>query len=228
MAAKKKKIDKESKVTKPALVKSSKPAENIFNKIKSKKQNTILVALVVVVLLYLLRSMFLVAFVNFTPVTRYEFSRELEKRVGKDTLESLVTKKLILQEAKTSGVSVSEEEINEEIKKISSLIEEQGLTLDQALASQGQTMTDLEGSIRIQKTIEKLLSNKVSVTDEEIKDYFDKNSTFYGEDANFEELKDTIEDQIKQEKISSEYSTWIENLKAKSKIIYFVDFEKTP
>lgn len=195
-----------------------------FVKKRSKKQVSLIIILAIIASLYLLRSLFFVAFVNGFPIMRIEFTKELERNFGQETLDNLITKKLILQEASKKGVAVSNDEVEEEIDNISSLIESQGSSLDLVLSSQGQTIKDLEENIRIQKTVEKILEDKVTVPEEDLIEYFDNNSELYGEDADFAELKEDIRQQLRQEKLSSEFETWINHLKTESKIIYFLNF----
>jgi parvulin-like peptidyl-prolyl isomerase len=218
MPSKKKKESKSNTETKVKTAKKS-----IISNL-TRKQIALAIVLVIAGSLYLFRSLFFVAFVNGTPITRVEFTKELEKSIGQQTLDNLVTQKLILQEAGKKGVTVSSEDINKEINAISEQIESQGISLDQALASQGQTRKDLEESIHIQKAIEKILGDKIAITEEELMEYYEKNSGMYGADANFEELKENISQQVRAEKMSSEFGTWLDNLKSEANIIYFMTF----
>lgn len=215
---------KKAKQSKSSLNSKTKQFKKVFAKKITKKHIGFVVILVIIAAAYLLRSLFFVAFVNGSPITRIEFTKDLEKNIGKETLDNLITKKLILQEANKKGVIVSNEDVDKEIENISSMIESQGSSLDQVLASQDRIKDDLEENIRIQKTVERILEDKVKVTEDELIDYFEKNSELYGKDANFTELKETISQQLKQEKLSNEYETWLNNLKTESKIIYFLNF----
>lgn len=200
---------------------------NIKKAISSKfspKQIRVVSALIAILALYVFRSSLFVAMVNGVPVTRIEFTRQLEQAIGKDTLENLITERLIKQEIKKQGMVVSDAEIAEEIKEIELVIEGQGNTLDDALALQGQTREDFEENVRRQKAVEKILESKVAVTDQEIKDYFESNSELFGEDADFDEFKDDIRQQMVNEILNTEYGNWITKLKEESNIIYFVNY----
>lgn len=245
MAAKKKKAtntdkgglqNKESKNKPPrSTTKSTRKTSSLFKftvldgpkktsfKILSKKNLIVLLLLIIVAGAYYFRSLFLVANVNGTFVSRPEFTKELEKRAGKQVLDDLITKTLITQEAAKKGVAVTSEEVAEEIENISSMLEGQGTTLDEALSLQGQTRLDLEENVSVQKTIEKLLDDKLTVSDQEIKDYFENNPEYFGEDANFDEVKESIAQQLKQEKTSAEYNSWITSLKDEANITYFLE-----
>jgi len=196
-----------------------------LKKSKSKRYLLILLILVVVGLgLYLGKSLFIAALVSGRPITRFELVRELEKGAGKRHLESLITKELISQKAQKEGVTVSDEDVKKEIENISKMIESQGSTLDAALSIQGQTREDLEENVKIQKTVEKLLQEEVVISDEDTLKYFEENKSLYGEEAVFEDLKDDIREQLKQEKLSTAFQEWMTKLKNESQIIYFVNF----
>ncbi|KKQ75048.1 MAG: PpiC-type peptidyl-prolyl cis-trans isomerase [Candidatus Woesebacteria bacterium GW2011_GWB1_38_5b] len=220
MAEKKKKINLAKKLG------NFKKFKEAFSKNRKKSKLFVFTAFLVVFLfiIYLLRSVFLAAFINGRPITRLEVIRKLEQNQGKQTLDTLVTEKLILQEAGKSRVVIRDEQIQTEIEKIKTLVESQGTNLDQALALQGQTMENLKSNVRIQKIIEEILKEKLNVSDEEISNYFEGNKNLYGKDAKLEDFKEEIGDQLKQERLAAEFRKWIEDLKKKSKIIYFVHY----
>ena len=172
--------------------------------------------------LYFSKSLFFAAWVNGRPVYRLSLTRELEKQGGQQVLDGLIEKALINSEAKKNNIKVEQSEIDAEIKKIEEMVSGQGLTLDEALKFRNQTRKDLVDQIRIQKIVEKLLSSKIIITDQEAKDYFSKNKSLFGQNPVFDKVKDQVTSQLFQQKLSSEYNTWITDLKTKAKILYFV------
>lgn len=192
-----------------------------------KRRKIILSFLMLVVLgflLYLGKGIFIAATVGGKPISRLSVIRELEKRAGKQALDALITKELISQEAKKKNISVSDDEIKAQIDDLKKSIESQGSTLNAALAMQGQTMADLEENIKYQKMIEQILKDKTYVSEEEIKKYFEDNKSIYAKDAKFEDLKDDIRQKLTQEKLSNEFSAWLNNLKSSVTINYFVNY----
>lgn len=192
-------------------------------KVFTKKR--VIVALIVVLLstgIYFCRSLIFAAWVNGKPVYRFSLTRELEKQGGKQVLEGLIEKALINSEAAKNKIKVEQSEIDSEIKKIEEMISGQGLTLDDALKFRNQTKKDLTRQIEIQKMVEKLLSSKIVITDAELKDYFNTNKSLFGQNPVFDKVKDQVNSQLFQQKLSEQYSTWITELKTKSKILYFV------
>jgi len=194
--------------------------KKIFTK---KRVITFLVIVLVLTGVYFSRSLIFVAWVNGKPVYRYSLVRELEKQGGKQVLASLVEQALISAEAKKSNVTISEIEIETEIKKIEETISGQGISLDEALNLRGMTRKDLEKQISTQKIVEKILASKILLTDQEVKDYFNANKTLFGQNPVFDKVKDQVRAQLFQQKLSEQYNTWITDLKTKAKILYFIN-----
>ncbi len=185
-------------------------------KVDRKKIVTGLIVIAVLVLLYLFKGLFVAAMVNGRPITRFAVISELEKQDGGSVLQSLVTKELINEEAKKSSVVVTKEQIDAEIAKIEDSIKAQGQTLDEALATQGWTRTDLENQIRTQLIVEAILADKVTVAEQEIDDYIKANKST--------EPRESISQLLRQQKLMTEYQTWIQELLAKAKVNYWVNY----
>lgn len=193
------------------------------NKLNKKYLIFVAALLLLVVFVYFFRGLFLVALVNNKPITRLSLIKQLEKESGQATLENIVIKELIMQEANIKGVLISQEDIQREIDSITEVVEAQGTTLDAALSMQGQTIEDLRENIRIQKTAEEILKNEIQVSDQEVLEYFEKNKELY-EDREFVDLEVEIKEQLSQQKLQVKFSELLENLKSKSNIRYFLTF----
>ncbi len=173
---------------------------------------------------YLNAGLFLVALVNGKPIWRIDLIRELEKQGGKQITEDLVNKMLIYQEANKKGVHVSSEDVDNEYKKIEDQFKSQGTTLQDAMAIQGVKESDLREEIRLNLLLKKLLEDRINVSDEEAKDYFEKNKQLLGENKSFEDLKDQIKTVLSNQKLSQAYQSFLEELKSSSQIKYFGNF----
>lgn len=191
---------------------------------KSRWARIFLVTSILAGLLFLAKSIFLAALVNGRPISRLALTSELERQGGQKVLDSLIEKSLIFQEGGRAGVKIDKVVVEAEISRIEGLLKEQNLTLDEALSMRGETRASLSEQVRLQKTVEALLAQKINITEEEIKDYFDNNKDIFGANAKFEHVKSDVKDQLYQQKLNSEYSKWIEELKAKAKILYLLKF----
>ena len=121
-------------------------------------------------------------------------------------------------------VKISSKDIDTEIKSIEDSLKSQKQTLDEILKAQGMTKKDLRKNIEIQKMIEKLLADKYTVTDEEVQKYIDDNKSTFPEGTNLEEVKTIVKQQLIQQKVSTEFQTWISALKKASKINILVKY----
>lgn len=230
MVAKTKKTTK--KVSKKTSIKTVRPVKENYAFTETPKTSTpkrkfgfkkLALLALVLGLLYLGRGLFVAALVDGMPISRLSVVKELEKQGGKEVLDGLVTKRLIVNEANKKGIAVSDDEINGEVERIKKLAEAQGLTLENALSYQGQTLDQLKENIRLQKNVEKILADKITVTDDEVAKYFDENKDAYT-GKKLEEVKDDIIAQLKNQKLSTEYQTWITDLKANSRVQYVVNY----
>lgn len=170
----------------------------------------------IAIILYFFKGLFVAAWVNGRPITRIAMIQELERQDGGTVLNSLVTKELIMQEAKKNNVSISQNDVDAEITKVEDQIKAQGQTLDDALATQGWTRADLEDQIKIQLIVEKLLADKINVSDQEIDDYIKTNKST--------DTRENVAALLKQQKLMTEYQTWISGLLAQAKVNYWVKY----
>jgi len=190
----------------------------------NKKVYYFLVVIIVVSLLYLGKSLFVVALVNNQPISRLSLIKEMEKAGGDQLLQQKIDEVLILQEGKKQQVVIGDAEIEAKIKEIEESLSQQGQNLTDILKLQGINQEELVKQIRTQLTIEKLLSDRVTVTSVEIEESFEQNRDFYPEEATFEEVKGEVEANMIQQKLAQEYQTWLEELRAQAKIRYFVNY----
>ena len=182
------------------------------------------IVVVIAILLFVFKSLFVVALVNNQPVWRLTLIQELEKQGGKKVLDSLVTQDLILQEGQKQKVTVTDKEIDDSIKQIETNVTQQGSKLDDLLAAQGLTRSDLRDQVKIQKIAEKILSKDVKVTDQQIKDYYDKNQSTLPTGKTLDDLKAQIKSQLEQQQLNDKISAWVDGLHSKAKINYFIKY----
>ncbi len=187
------------------------------------------VALIAVILLlgaalYYFRGLFVAAVVNGQPISRLEVVRQTEQQSGKQTLDTLVRNALIEQKAKQQNVTVSDQEINDEIKKLNDNLSKQGQNLDQVLQAQGMTQDDLKKLIRLDKLVSKMVGKDVKVTDEEVSAYIEQNKDALPQDTNEDELKKQVTEQLKQQKTNEKVRTWLADLQKEANVVYFVQY----
>jgi hypothetical protein len=174
-------------------------------------------------LVYLLRNLIVAATVNGQPISRLAVVSELEKQGGKQALDSLITKTLIVQEARRKNVVVSQTDIDAEMKKINDNLAKQGQKLDQVLQLQGMTRDQLVEQIKLQKMIEKMVGN-TTVTDKDVADYIASNKDSLPQDQDAKAQAANIKTQLQQQKLNEKAQKFLEDLRAKAKINRFVSY----
>ncbi|HNZ86625.1 MAG TPA: hypothetical protein PLD95_03345 [bacterium] len=193
--------------------------------IKINKKTVIVFAVIIVVLFltYFIRSCFVAATVDGSPISRISIVRQLEKSYGQELLDSMITQKLVQNEAKAKNIIVPEEDINQQIKTIEDQLSAQGSSLEVALTAQGLTIDFVKEQMTTQKQLELLISDKVSVTDEEVSQYIkDNNITI--EKGQEETTKEQVKDALTNMKLSDVAQSFIAELKAKANIKYIVKY----
>src|SRR3990167_3243744 len=182
-----------------------------------KNISVIFFLLILAILAFVYKSAFVVAFVNGRPITRLEIIKELERQGGAQTLDSLVSKVLIEQEAQKKGISVSQQDIEEQLKT-------QGQSLDQVLEAQGLSRKDLEEQTRLRIFLEKLLEDKVKVTDKEIEQALKEQKDALKESDDPEELRNQIKENLRNQKLSAEAQAYLQSLQEEAKIQYWMKY----
>lgn len=173
-------------------------------------------------LLFNIKHFFIAAMVNGRPITRYTLDRQLEKQMGKQVLEGLISQTLVRQEAKQQKIKIGQEAIEEKISQIETQLKGQGQELDSLLVAQGQTRKDLAEQIELQLIVEEILGKQISLDDEELKDYFEKNKEQFPEGMTLENQKEDLEERLRQQKIGEKFQPWLTELQEKGKIYYFL------
>ena len=171
--------------------------------------------------------MFVAAYVNGRLISRLSVVRELEKQGGKKTLDALIIKSLIAQEAKKRKITVTQSEIDTELKKVEDNVKAQGVDLETVLKEEGMSKSDLIEEIKIQVKVTKMVEKNIKVTDKEIEDYIASQKeqlALLQQESPSEVSKTEAASQLKAQKLQKEIQTLIADLKAKAKIKYFMNY----
>ncbi|HLC66092.1 MAG TPA: SurA N-terminal domain-containing protein, partial [Candidatus Nanoarchaeia archaeon] len=123
---------------------------------KSPKMIALAVIVIGLVALFLTNKGLLVAgIVNGKPIFRWELNKVLVSRFGQQTLEQMISEKLIADAAAKEGVTVSQSEIDAKVGEVTAGLGE-GANLDELLSLQGMTRSEFESQIRLQLLIRNL------------------------------------------------------------------------
>jgi len=208
---------------------SASPESKSYVNLKFKKPKPLYIAIgvaviLIIVALFFAKGHFVAATVNGSPISRWSVIKELEKQGGKQALEAIIDKKLIETELNKQKITATKEEVDAEIEKIKAQVASQGGTLEAALTQQGMTEEKLREQITIQKKLEKLLADKVAITDAEIDIYIKDSKATPPKDIKMEDFRKQISDQLKGQKFQQEAQKWVSDLTASAKIKYYVNY----
>ncbi len=122
-----------------------------------------------------------VASVNGEKISKDELYDAMLKQSGQQTLESLISKKVIELEAKKQKVTVSEKDIQNELNKY---YEQYGgeEAFNQVLAQNGLTLDEVKKELVVNVKVTKLLKSRISVSEDEIKNYFEENKATFAQE----------------------------------------------
>jgi len=190
----------------------------------NKKFIVILVLLLLALGVYYFKSLFVAATVNGLPIRRYSVINQLEDLYGQQVLDSLITEELIKQEARNKNITVGDAELDQEISNIEKQFSDSGQSLDDTLTLQNMSRETFREQIFLQKLVEKLLGDKINVGDEEVDQYIEENKEFFPEGSDPDALREDVFNQLKQDKLSTEFQTWIQEIRQNSSINYFVEY----
>jgi hypothetical protein len=190
-------------------------------KIDYKALFTLIGFLLLVLGLYAIKGYLIPAMVNGKPIFRSQVISELERRNGQQVLESLVNQSLLEQEAKKKGITVSDEEIENDIKQIDDNMKQQGSSVDEALSAQNLDRAEFKKLLHSNKLLEKIIADKVAVTDDEVKSYIETNKATLPTDMAEDQLKTQLKNFLQQQKVETESKKLFEELRKNGKVYFW-------
>ena len=168
------------------------------------------------------RGLVVAAVVNKTPITRWKLNQTMTTRYGQPVLDELINNELLRQKAKQEGITVSQEQVQEELDL---LAERFGgaESLDIIREQYGLSQSDLEEQIRL-RIIQEQLADKlfdIEVTQEEIEQYYQDNASAF-EDQELAEVEQQIRENLLNQKLQQEFSAWFDKAKQEAQINTYI------
>jgi len=147
-----------------------------------------------------------------------QFDEEVDmEEVKRATMDSIIDRELLLQQASAEGIEITDETANTEFETLKS---ENGETLDTLLAQYQITEEGFKEQLKFELTMNEYMAETidVSVTDEEVKEYYNQAKEENEEIPEFDEIKDQLKKQMLQQKTDEELQAKIDKVKEKAKI----------
>lgn len=116
-----------------------------------------------------------VASVDGKKITEAEFIKALKEGAGRPILDQLISEILIENAAATEKISISQEDIDNRLAEIRSAYPSEDF-FKAALKQNNLTEQTLKERIRLNLVLEALATRDVTVTDDELRQYYDENT----------------------------------------------------
>lgn len=171
--------------------------------------------IIVVLAGYLAATKLVIAWVDHTPITFFQYYGVLNDRYGSQTKEQLIDEQLVLNEAAKRNVSVSQQEIDNQINTIKQQTAGEG-DFNQLLAQQGLTMSELQRQVKLQLLIKKMFTSEASVSAQEVDAYIEANKDQYPEAS--AGAKQEVKDQLEQQKVVDVFRNWLAQQESGSRV----------
>jgi hypothetical protein len=173
------------------------------------------------------QNFFLAATVNGSPITRLSVVRELETTAGERQLDELIVRKLIDGEAAKAGVVVSKEDIDADLDIYKARLRGQGATLQDVLIQLGphgvtetQYRDRVAQRLRFEKLLEKLLGDRVTVSDSEID--AEMSTSNRPEGMTNEDARIQVKAYLRNRKFGTEGGKWLAEIRSKADVKFHV------
>lgn len=205
--------------------------KKIFKNKVARIVGMILVVLVAFVLIDLfvqyLNNGYSIAVVDGSRISKNEYHKRLESLYGQTVASQLIDEELIKQEAKKTGITVTEEDIQVRLDEIIASIGGEE-TYQQALELNNITENELKDQIRLDLITQQIIEPTLEYTEDDVKAFFEQYSaTIFpnetaaleeGEKLDYELYKVQVKDVYIQQEVENQKYTWLEGLYSKYRI----------
>jgi len=226
----------EQKVSAPKKVTRKKVSESNFSEVESTDSSpkskmitkkylyAVAGVLAIIGVLFAGSRLWVVAWVDNKPITKFELYSLMEKRDEGKTAEELIVQKLLKSEGEKQKQGVTNEEIEAEIKKVE---EQQGgaAQLDQILQVNRTSREDFRKLVELQLVKQKLFGASVNISDDDVAKYIEENKDSLPpevlanpESSEAAKLKDSAKEQLKQMKVNENFNKWLEETLKSSRV----------
>ncbi|MGM0751700.1 MAG: peptidylprolyl isomerase [Bacillota bacterium] len=178
-----------------------------------------------------------VAKVGDKSISKEDLYTTLVDQYGDAALDTLIAEKIVELESDKKEITVKDSEIDEELESIKASYGGEE-AFNEALASSGTSLDSVKENIQSFLLTEKLLKDRVSISDDQIKEYFEANKDSFAQNEQVEashilvedektaqEVKTKLDDGGDFAELAKEYSTDTSNVESGGELGYFAKGE---
>lgn len=147
-----------------------------------------------------------------------QFDKDIDvEEIKNATMDSIIDRQLLIQQAKEEGIEITDETANSEFDTLKS---ENGDALSTLLEQYQLTESGFKEQLKFELTMNEFVEKaiKVSVTDQELEDYYDQAKEGNEAIPEFDEIKEQLKAQLLQQKTEEELQAKIDKVKEKAEI----------
>jgi foldase protein PrsA len=174
-----------------------------------------------------------VAKVGSETISKEDLYTTLVDQYGDGALDTLIAEKIVKLESEKKDLTVKDSEIKKELENIKGQYDSEE-AFNEALASSGSDLDSVKENIKTYLLTEKLLKDRIKITDDQIKEYFEANKDTFAQSEQVEashilvddektaqEVKKKLDDGGDFAELAKEYSTDTSNADSGGELGYF-------
>lgn len=141
-----------------------------------------------------------------------------EEEIKEATMESIIDRQLVLQQAKEEGIEITDDVTDEEF---ATLKKDSPDALENLLTQYQITEEGFKEQLKFEMTMNEYMAKtiKVTVSDDELKENYEKAKEGNDEIPPFDEVKDQMKKQMLQQKTQEAFQKKIDKVKEKADIV---------
>lgn len=182
----------------------------------------IAIGVVVFLLVQKYRGLFVAGMVDKSPISRWELNQKMTEKYGTQTLEEIISDRLLNENLKKYKIVVTDKEVADELASIKAQYggEDQfKAAIAQYNMTEAQAVDSIKQSLGLKKIVEATYT--ITVTDADVQKYFDDNKANYT-GKKLQDVAAEIKDTLTQQQIYTDSQDWYTQIRKDAKVSIFI------